>query len=204
MDKIFRKLRKSSAVSPLVSDGPVRFGLPFLRSNDNFAREHKAAISVNNYGGPGRGIFVIAEGEIGQRSDIRIDGLGLWSPGQRKSFPFEPMTAEFLPFENDGHTFWRADFPDFVIPEGVNLEYRHQTTAKRMRHDFQYSVVFNFIVHADAPVEELVLRIVPMENPSGEYIYRQSECNFSSSDTEDMKNGIISPNELIKRKRTFD
>ena len=190
--------------SPLAESGPVRFIYMRHTEPDNFARGIPHGLAANNVGRPGKGVFVIAEGEIMERDDVFIRSPMLRSPLRRKSLDQRPHESEFVPTIYDGRPVYRADFPDFEIPQGISTEYQHMSLHKQMMFDHEYSVIFNFTVEADAPVENLVLRIVPIENPAGEWVYRQAERDFSSADTEKLLRMEISFQDLIKRKRTFD
>ena len=190
--------------SPLAKSGPVRFIYIRHTEPDNFGLGIPHGLAVINTGDPGKGVFVIAEGEIMERDDVFIRSPSLMSPLQRKSLDLRHHESEFKPAIYDGRPVYRADFPDFEIPRGISTEYQHVSLRKQMMFDHEYSVIFNFTVEADAPVENLVLRIVPIENPAGEWVYRQSERDFSSADTEKLLRGEISFQDLIKRKRTFE
>lgn len=169
---------------PLVSDGPTILGGPrgpHARPTP-YSLDRINAIRLQNFGGPSRGIEVIVEAAFAHRSDLRFeiyDTLLRIFP-IHQVYPHVRPAGEFECISRDGpRSTWRAAFPDFEIPEGVNLNYSHSSMRKQMDLDLQHSFIFNYRLNIPEHLRELNIKFVPIEYPDGAYLWRLQDCCYS-------------------------
>lgn len=179
--------------NPLITAGATKLGHALRQKPqpyhlDTYIRDSYNAIAIHNYGGPSKGIEVIIEAVFADRNDspfeifdVHLRDLKYQIPG----IPPQHMQAEFECISCDGgRSTWRAAFPDFQIPEGINTNYKYPSMKQQMNTEFAQQIVFNYRLRIPEHLSELNVHFIPTQCPEEKYIWRLEDCWITPQELE--------------------
>jgi len=198
--------RAGKKESPLITAGPTVLGLALRQKNQPYRLDAHSTIAMHNFGGPSKGIEVIIEATFADRNDSPIDIFDVHLRDMLYLMPDstpQHMQSEFECISREGScSTWRAAFPDFRIPDGLNLNFKYPSTKKQMDTEFAQSFVFNYRLRIPEHLSGLNIHFIPMESPEGKYTWRLEECWITPQELEIfLKEGPEAFHEYMRKKR---
>lgn len=175
-------------ISPLITSGPTRLGRQYRYGANPYRLDTNSTVSIHNYGGPSKGLELIVEAVFPDRRDLsfeihdaHIRSLAL----QINGIGAQPMPAEFeCTSREPGCSIWRAVFPDFQIPEGINPEYKFSSWKQEKDIVHARCIVFNYRLQIPEHLSELNIHFIPLEYPEGLYVWRLEDCWITPQEQE--------------------
>lgn len=198
--------RAGKKETPLISAGPTALGYVHRQKPQPYHLDTHSTIAMHNYGGPSTGLEVIIEAAFANRSDcpfeifdVHLRDMAYQIPGNEA----QHMQTEFECISREGNrSAWRAAFPDFRIPEGINLNYSYPSMKQQMDTEFARSFVFNYRLRIPEHLSELSIHFIPMEYPEGKYAWRLEDCWITPRELEIFdREGSDAFHEYMRKKR---
>ena len=180
--------RAAQKESPSITSGYVQLAYP-PRSimPQPYSLYRNSYITLINLGGPGKGIKIVIEAEFPGEKPLPFDicethlryakyQMGTLSHKWGGVIP-APTPVEFECIENQGcRSVWQAILPEFELPEGFNPNYKYASRKKESDSISEKTIIFNYRLRIPEHLRILNFCFIPLENPTGEYLWRVEDC----------------------------